>query len=199
MKMQRRGLTLVEVLVSVAILGLALAPIVGMLHKSFGDIRAEKDEATAAGVAGQLLNQILFEAPYAQVKANSYTSAGPPSETIMPGGNKTVDGTYVEWETEVQPVSNLRFKFNKYKYHNKHTGQEPVPGSLTDTSLFYTDTGSGTTTYDKLVGEVDTKYNAAPISGQVMTEVEVKVRWRPPGATTFSKEEKLYVRRAMLE
>jgi prepilin-type N-terminal cleavage/methylation domain-containing protein len=198
MKTPRKGLTLVEVLVSVAILGLALAPIVGMLHKSFGDIRAEKDEATAAGVAGQLLNQILFEAPYAQVKANGYVSAGPPSETIMPAGNKTVDGTYVEWDTTVQPVSGLKFKFNKYKYHNKHTGAEPVPGSLTDGALFYTDSGSGTTTYDKQVGDVDTKYNAAPISGQVMVEVELKVRWRPPGVTA-TKEEKLYVRRAMLE
>lgn len=199
----RRGVTLVEVLVAVSILGLALAPVVGMFHKSFGDIRAEKDEANAAAVAGQILNQILFEAKFKDVLANSYTSPGPPSEVILPSGNKTVDGTFVDWTVTSQPVANLKFLFRRLKYHPKDLGPEPVPASLDDVAKFYQDLpsppGSGTCQFNRQAGDLDAKYKVAPYLGTVLLEVMLKIRWRPPGAATFTKEEALYVRRAMLE
>ena len=199
----RRAFTLVEVLISVAILGLAMAPIVGMMHKSFGDIRAEKDEATAASIAGQLLNQFLFGATYEDVLGNSSNVKDPEDSTksIMPTGNKTVDGTYVEWDTTVQAMTNstLKFIYRRYKYHPPDGCGASGVANLADPALFYADdqnSGSDPEQYKRPVTDVDKKY--AGLAG-VMCEVELKIRWRPPGATTFTKEEKLYVRRAKLD
>lgn len=199
----RRAVTLVEVMVSVAILGIALTPVVGMMHKSFGDIRLEKDEANAAAVSGQILNQILFEAPFAAVNGGNYTSPGTvPPEQIIPTGTKFVDGTEINWDITAQPVAGLKFLYYRYKYHDPapHTASaEPAPPNLTDTNLFYLDLpgppGSGTTTFNRDVSTIDAKYTGTP----VLLDVRLRVRWRPPGATAWTKEEALFVRRAKLD
>lgn len=196
----RKGVALVEVLVSVAILGLALAPVVGMMHKSYSAIRQEKDEAQACAMAGQLLNQVLFEIPYnTVVAAGAYSNPGPPPEQIFPTGTKTLDGTQMDWDFTVTPMP-IKFLYRRYKYHTQHSGaMEPVPASLSNPALFYADpknSGLGDPLrYRRDAVDIDSKFGTTP----VLCEIELKIRWRPPGATTPTKEEKLYVRRAKLD
>jgi type II secretory pathway pseudopilin PulG len=195
----RSAVTLVEVLVSVAVLGLALAPIVGIAHKSFSQIRAEKDEANAAAVAGQLCNQILFEIPYEKIIAKSYqnTSVSPP-ETILPEGEKTVDGTLVHWEVDIQPVDPLRFAFRRLKYHGTHPNAvdaNVTQAQFNDSTLFYQDGAAGPTLWNKAVTDIDKKYSGDP----VMHDCKIDIKWKAPGATAWSRTETLFVRRAKLD
>lgn len=184
-----KGIALVEVLVSVAILGLAMAPIVGIVHRSMSQIRAEKDEATAANVAGQVLNRILFEIPYDQVRANSFTG-------VMPDGSEDIDGTHVEWKTFVNPLANLKFLYRRVKYHTSHgSAREPLILPTTAGALYTDSANSPPTLYNNAANEIDKKYSGAP----VMCDVKVEVKWRSPGETRFGRTETLFVRRAKLE
>lgn len=201
----RRGVTLVEVLVSVAILGLAMAPIVGIVHRSFSDIRKEKDEATAANFAGQLLNQILFEAPYADVYNQSYTSPAPESEPIIPSGNRlgsrAVDGTELEWRVTVNRMNDLRFLYRQLTYHPGETGGETRDIAGFPLGVFQpvgstNDQGADDRQFNNPPLKIDKKFTGSYSS--VMCEVMLEIRWRPPGGT-WSPYEKLYVRRAKLE
>ena len=196
----RRGVTLVEVLVAVAILGLALAPVVGMMHKSFSDIRSEKDEANAAAVAGQILNQILFEIPFDNIVSNSYSSPGPPAETILPSGSKTVDGTLVSWTVDRAPMTNLKFLFRRLKYHPPDAGQEPAPTwPPVDAQFYKAPAGQvGADAYQLLSApnQIDNKFSSLP---SVLYELKLTIGWRPPGAAADTKKEMLYVRRAKLD
>lgn len=194
--MKRHGVTLVEVLISCAVLGLALAPIVGIVHKSFSDIRKEKNEATAATFAGGLLSRILAEATFEQVLANNVPG-------VMPGGTTIVDGCDIQWETERNPMTNLRFLYRRFKYHfPEHTGTEVAfgaPGGGLSPTYFMIDpagTGPDQFAYNNLARDVDFKFAG---SNPVLCEVRLRIHWRSPGDAAYPTTwESLYVRKAKL-
>lgn len=199
----RRGISLVEVLISVAVLGLAMAPIVGIAHRSFSQIRTEKDEATAANVAGQILNQVLFEAKYDEVLANSYTSPGPPPQQILSTGamTMTVDGTEVEWKTTITPMDSLQFIYRQFTYHPGESGGETnsIAGFSFPTfkRVSSLDTqGADDRQFNNAAQKIDKKFVGTRPA--VMVEVHLELRWRPPGGT-YTPYENLYVRRAKLD
>lgn len=205
MRPDKRGVSLVEVLISVAVLGLAMAPIVGIVHNSYSQIRQEKDEAAAANFAGTLLNQILFEAKFLDVVNNSYTSAAlSPPQPVLTGAEVTymVDGTEMAYKTTVTPMSSLDFIYRQMIYHPGEGGGETnniggFPATVFKRVTALDTQGVDPQEFKNPPNKIDKKF-APTASDPVMCEVVLELRWRPPGGT-YTPYEKLYVRRAKLE
>lgn len=181
---QRRivGITLTEILVGVAILGLAMAPIIGMIVKTFSQIRAEKSEAIAANYAGKLLTAVVFELKYDDVVGKTDTA------DFKFDGTANLDGADLKWTVDVEPVNNLTFQNMKPQYHAPHLGGEP--GGTIFVQL------NGSTTWVRTAAEIDSKF-----SGQtVMCDVRLTIQWTSPGEV-FDNERRqvLYTRKARIE
>lgn len=185
----RRGVTFTEVLVATAILGLAMAPAVGALVKTFSQIQSEKSESIAAAYAGKLLNQILFELSFDEVLSKTNTPNFKFSET----SGFLLDGCTMKWNIEVEPVSGLTFRFMRPEYH------APDPGGERGTVVFQQSGDSGVTTptrFNRTVDRIDSKFAGQ----QVLCDVRLTIEWISPGET-YSPERKqvLFTRKARVE
>lgn len=182
----RAAITFTEILVGVAILGLAMAPVVGMIVKTFSQIRAEKSEAAASNYAGKLLNQVLFELSYGELIAKTNTP------TFKFTGTDSVDGADLSWTVEIQEVNGITFRHKKPEYHNPnpHVGGEPASPIFkkwTDSSDIFKQTA----------GEIDSKFAGTT----VLCDVKLTIQWKNPGDAGFDNDRKqvLYTRKARLE
>lgn len=176
------GITLTEIMVGVAILGLAMAPIIGMIVKTFSQIRNEKSEAIAANFAGKLLTQLMFEMKYDDVVGTN------DSADFKFDSTTNIDGCDLKWKVDVAPVNNLTFENMKPQYHAPHTGGEP--GGTVFVQL------NGSTTWVRTAGEIDSKFNGQT----VLCDVRLTIQWKSPGeAYDNERRQVLYCRKARIE
>jgi prepilin-type N-terminal cleavage/methylation domain-containing protein len=185
-RFRMRGFSLVEVLISVAVLGLAMAPIVGIINRSTRQIRDEKMEATAANFAAKKLNEILTDMAFDQELING-TKAGL-------NGQETVDGTDVNWEATISAVAGLKFRYRKLKYHNP-TGHE---SGETVALVYEPNPRGGGDEFNDEAKDIDAKYAGL---GTVMVDVKLFLQWKPREDAAFDPrhQEYLFTRKAKLE
>lgn len=176
------GITLTEIMVGVAILGLAMAPIIGMIVKTFSQIRNEKSEAIAANYAGKLLTALVFELKYDDVVNKNDTA------DFKFSGTANLDGADLKWSVDVVPVAGLTFKYMKPEYHAPHTGGEAAGIKFEQLS--------GSTVWNRTAGEIDSKFR----NTTVMCDVRLTIQWKSPGeAYDNERKQVLYTRKARIE
>lgn len=176
------GITLTEIMVGVAILGLAMTPIIGMIVKTFSQIRNEKSEAIAANYAGKLLTGIVFEMKYDDVVARN------DSADFKFNSTTNIDGCDLKWSIEIAEVNGLTFKYMKPEYHGPHTGGE-VAG------IKFEQLG-GSTVWNRTAAEIDRKF----LGKSVMCDVKLTIQWKSPGeAYDNERKQVLYTRKARIE
>lgn len=207
-------MTLVEVLIAASILGLAIAPVVGILTNSFRQIRNEKMEATAANFAGKLLNVMLFQMKFDEVVNFDGSKADDPQGRLdgVAEGANAIDGTALEWRTELRvvgdPLSGRGPKFwftqadSGLHRGGGHPGGETVDINGADTNLA-TDPGTSNKFFHWDLRKVDSKYINTGNSSRdipVLVDIKLTIRWKGPGED-FNEERKqmLYTRKARLE
>jgi prepilin-type N-terminal cleavage/methylation domain-containing protein len=173
----RHGFSFVEILISTAILGLAMAPVIGMISKTFSQLRQEKTEALAANYAGKLLNQVLFEATFAEAQGMTDT----PTLKFDQSDFDAEDGCRLKWKIECSAVPNLKFEYKSPIYHPPHAGGEPGGTAFND--------------FNKTANDIDKK-----MGNDTLLDVKLTIQWRSPGEA-YNEERKrvLFTRKARLE
>lgn len=146
----RRGFSLVEIIVAVALMAMVLVPVVGLLQHSHHQIADEKAEAAVSTFASAIFNKALFQQNYVEV--------------VSEEGTEVIYGTTIRWSLEVQKVDNLSLRYWRVKYH------DPCGGGAASGSVELYDSFD-----EKAPSEIDVKYN----DGEgVLKTLKLTLNWR---------------------
>lgn len=196
-----RAFTLVELLVSIAVLAVALVPMVGGIHLGVSKLREQKMEAVAATHAARLMNRILNELTFEEVFRHQDLEDFKFGTSGGPEATETIDGTTLEWNVDVASVGNtdhpLRFRYKRLRYHAPHPGGEPAfdPQELVHNSR---PVDADATVFDEPARHVRVRFSRE-FQGYPLLNVRLRLRWKAPGEPGFAHEEVLVTRKAMLE
>lgn len=111
----RKGFSLVEIVIAIALMAMVLVPVVSLLQHSHHQIADEKAEASVSTFASSIFNKALFQQNYVDVVSES--------------GEEVIDGTTIRWNLEVEQVSNLTLTYWRVKYHEP-CGSGAASGSV---------------------------------------------------------------------
>jgi prepilin-type N-terminal cleavage/methylation domain-containing protein len=175
----RKALTLVEIMVAVAILGAIILPVLGLLDYSNRGTREQDVEGIAANLAKEKMNQLLYVISRTNLIDNSGT------ETV-----ENIKGNDIAWKYEVYEFSNteLKFKIPKFVFHDPlgcSSGVEKTPASVIDATP---DEMSIAEIYPALAGT------------SLMVDISMTVRWKLPNQSDYDPKNtfKLVARRTFL-
>lgn len=124
---KRIGMTLVEIMMAVAILGAIVLPIVGLLDYSNRGTREQDVEGIAANIAKEKMNQLMYV-----IDRDNLLSGG--AETV-----ETVKGNDIAWSYETYQFTNteLAFTVPKFVFHDPlgcSSGHESNPSAALDST-----------------------------------------------------------------
>ena len=156
------GITLVEIMIAVAILGAVIIPVVALLDYSNRGTREQDVEGIAANLAKERMNKLLFVVSRDNLISNSGTVT-----------TESIKGNDISWEYQVYQFSNSEIGFTvpQFKFHDPQicsSGQEANPGGALDSPKTMT------------LAEVypdDTTCR--------MADIKMTVKWKLPNQSTY--------------
>lgn len=159
----------IEILVAAAILAVAFVPIAGLLQDSFGKVSDQRMEAAAASFAAQVMNDYLFNRPYAEIEPTADRGGVP-----MTFDFTHEDGVDVRCELfvyEVAPGSGnqMTFEYRRIPYHN------PAVACASGSEGAFA-SGDGTNEAPR-AADLDSKYQSGTPVPPLKT-LHLTVRWK---------------------
>lgn len=178
MNQAKTGMTLVEIMIAVAILGAIILPVIGLLDYSNRGTREQDVEGIAANLAKEKMNQLMYVID---------------RDNLLGGGGETVEtikGNDIAWSYETYQFTNaeLGFAVPKFIFHDPlgcSGGHESNPGATLDATP---NTMTIAEVYPDLAGECR------------MVDICMTVRWRMANESGYDPKNtfKLVARRTFL-
>jgi type II secretory pathway pseudopilin PulG len=174
------GMTLVEIMMAVAILGAIILPIVGLLDYSNRGTREQDAEGIAANIAKEKMNQLLFELSKTNLLAGANTA-----ET------EVIKGNVFQWEYTVHQwgASELGFNIPQFRFHDPQlcAGGGGVESDH-ENALDAPKTMNLADVYPDAAGET------------YMADISLIMKWRLPNQSAFDDRNQfqLFARRTFL-
>ena len=208
-----RGFSFVEIMVASAIMAMAFLPIAGLIRDSFHRVGDQRMEAAVATYAAEIMNEWMFEKPYADVCINL---SDPPDGTAKSWSytipdKELADGLVVQvvvnvYEVDPDPASDenkMTFEYCRIDYHSPSGCAGGVENTITSdpvddaANLRNTDSDASEIPYP---ARVDSKYAVGGTDLPPMVTIHMLFRWKArwenwpdPG----SDEEALWERQRM--
>ncbi len=175
---KRRGLTLVEIMMAIGILGAIIIPVLGLLDYSNRGTREQDAEGIAANLAKEKMNQLMFVISRDNLLANAGTTS-----------TENIKGNDIAWKYQVYTFSNaeLGFSVPQFKFHDPQicaSGYESSPGTVLDAPK--------TMTLEEVYPDATAEIR--------MVDINMTVKWKLPnqGAYDDRNQFQLVARRTFL-